>query len=40
MKEIFFSFTKKFFFSSRKTIYFLITKNLTALAFLLLRQML
>ena len=40
VKEIFFSFTKNFFFSSRKTIYSLISKNLTAWAFLLLRQIL
>ena len=37
MKEIFFFFTKNFFFSSRKT-FFLISRNLTALAFLLPRR--
>ena len=40
MKEIFFPFTKNFYFSSRKTFFFLISKNLTASAFLLLRQIL
>ena len=40
MKKIFFSFTKKLFYSCRKTNFFKISKNLTASAFLLLRQIL
>ena len=40
MKEIFFPFTKSLFFGSRKTFFFLISKNLTASAFLLPRHIL